>query len=286
MARQITLDFKADWITYLKNELQSIFYPIQKINDEDIPLCYFNLSRRLVNPTPRLVLKSKEFTCPQNLITGLSRLEDKIIHGEILWPHLSRSLNQPSFNDGMLNHWGIHHLHLGCSVDKDGFIERSDQLLFIRFDETTAYLIDIRKHGAWTEQEFLCILHRNWPESLAAFKVKGLTGERLSDKDIEALRKNNGNVIYDIDGTPYLGMGGGVVASGTAIDVWKQIDYHLIRLEQFEEWCRTNKNILVEEAAKIGRPLPFDFELKIVLNNGDAIALEPVTGVGFTLGRI
>ncbi len=285
MAETITTDFKADWIGHLKSELQAVGYPTQGVSDDDTPLCYFNLLHRLVKPVPRRVLRSREFTCPVDLQSGLSLVEGKIIRGENLWPHLSRKLFKPKFNDGILNDWGIHHLHLGIVVQPNGFIKGTGPVLFARFDETTAYLIDTRSHGAWTEQECLCILHRNWPASIEQFKRKGITGQRLSDDQLKVLRAKNCNVALDVDGVAYIGMGGGVAASGAAIDVWHKIDYYFIRLKSLETWCQSNCGVFVAEATKLGHRLPSEFVLKLVIKDGDAVAVEPTSGVGFNLGR-
>jgi hypothetical protein len=281
-----SLDFVRDWREHLKTELKASGYPSQGVSDSDIPLCYFNLLRRMVNPVPRTILKSREFTCPAPLLAGLALVESKIVRGENLQPHLSRKLLKPFFNDGMLNDWGIHHLHLGDVVEPDGFAKRSEPVLFVRFDESTAYLIDTRKHGAWTEQECLRILHRNWPASIQQYKREGLTGEQLSDDTLKVVRSKNLNVALDVDGVAYMGMGGGVVASGAAISVRVQIDRHIIRLQGLQDWCRSNRDVLALEAEKAGRTLPPEFSLKLTIVNGDAIVTEPTAGVAFNLGQL
>ena len=63
-------------------------------NIDDLCLLYMNLNRRLIEPKPRSILKSKEFNCPKKLENNLRDLENRIIKGEDLTPFLSRKLKK------------------------------------------------------------------------------------------------------------------------------------------------------------------------------------------------
>jgi hypothetical protein len=52
-------------------------------------------------------------------------------------------------------------------------------LLFARFPNNYAYLINIFPHGVWAEQELVGIIHRNWPESISDYRVTRI-GVRLA----------------------------------------------------------------------------------------------------------
>lgn len=67
----------------------------------------------------------------------------------------------------MLNDWGIYHLHLGTTIQSDGFVEQdNDELLFARITPTKFYLINVMKHGDWERKLIVEILHSNWPETI------------------------------------------------------------------------------------------------------------------------
>jgi hypothetical protein len=92
----------------------------------------------------------------------------------------------------------VYHLHLGTEIDpKTQFIKRTDDLLFLRVDDENAYLIGIYPHSkSWTRQEFVKIIHQNWPESIARNRLKGIVGldygngaDSITDEEYARLRK-------------------------------------------------------------------------------------------------
>ena len=108
------IDLYRDWVAHLKNELVAFEYDTTQMQSpEAVVHTFLNLTKRLVRPSPRAVLKTHSFSCPPDLAAGLTEVERKISSGEDLSPHLSRLLRNPSFNDPLLNDWGIHHVHLG-----------------------------------------------------------------------------------------------------------------------------------------------------------------------------
>ena len=56
--------------------------------------------------------------------------------------------------DGLLNEWGVHHLHLGTkSYSKNhAFIARTGPLLLALIAEDDFYAINVYLHGAWESQ--------------------------------------------------------------------------------------------------------------------------------------
>ena len=120
-------DFKQILIQMIKEDgkkLKELKYEEQIKNEDDVDklcLLYMNLSRRLVKPVPRKILKSKEFKCPKHLEINLQDLENRIKIGDDLTPFLSRQLKKIEFPDAMLNEWGIYHLHLGGYKAPDQF---------------------------------------------------------------------------------------------------------------------------------------------------------------------
>jgi hypothetical protein len=102
-----------------------------------------------------------------------------------------KNLNKQRHLDLMLNDWGVHHLHISTQIDPDGFVNRSKQkqadepLLFAFFQQQTAYLIEIMKHGDWTRDHVLEVLATEWPDEGVIYEVKGILGGARSNTDEE-----------------------------------------------------------------------------------------------------
>lgn len=288
MAITITCDFHADWMVYLRAQLQAFGYDPSRDSDEEVRHCFFNLQKRLIQPAPRAVLKSAEFVCPPTLIPGLHLVEGKITRGEDLRPHLSRLLKKSDFNDGMLNDWGIHHLHLGTTLEPDGFVKRSEPVLFARFDRTTAYFVGMQPHGAWALQENVRILHRNWPNSIQHLRLIGaiaVAGPR-TDQDIKVLRSKNTNSAVEADGVFYVALGGGIMSSGLAVQAVIQSDRWSARIKELESDCRRDAHVFEEAARSNGHTLPAVISLRFEIHDDKALVVEPSTGLAFDLGPL
>lgn len=252
MEYEIKMDFYNDWISYLRQTLKEYGYK-PAADNQKVSFQYFNFMRRRINPIPRKILISKEFNCPENLKTGLEIIKEKIIQGEDLYHHLSTKIRNLNYNDSLLNDWGIYHLHLGEKLNKYGFIERNNPVLFVRFDEEYAYFITVMNHGNWTEQEMIRIIHRNWPKSIESFRASNIKNlaKPIENKDIESIRKKHGNTIIEpVPGVLYYPLGMGVVTSGLSIDVVRTSDYYLKLVKDFEESIKTNISF-IKAAAKI-----------------------------------
>lgn len=213
----VEINLLEDWTNILKDELESQGYNTTGLNDEKIGILYFSSKMRLISTKPRNVLLSDGFICPQELQDGLELLKQKIINGENIRPNQSRFLKKLNVKDGLLFDWDIHHLHLGTTIESDGFINRTGPLLYVRFDENNAYFLNVENHGAWTMQELLRIIHRNWPESIENFRVEGAVAlsTNFSDEDLKNLRNAQVNSLIEVEsGAIYIGPGWGIVASG------------------------------------------------------------------------
>ena len=85
--------------------------------------------------------------------------------------------------------------------------------MLVRDDDL--YLLDIRAHGAWTDEDLVEIVHANWPDTIAHSRLRGLTGPGLSSVQRKNLRDRHMTTGVQVqDGTFYAGIGGGIVGSG------------------------------------------------------------------------
>jgi hypothetical protein len=128
-------------------------------------------------------------------------------------PYLSRDIlkkKRPDKNDGLLNSWGIQHLHFRT----DG----TNQLQFCMITEDNIFMIQALPHNAeylWVNTRLIQILHDNWPELIAHAKHSGLSAEDIPAAKRHSLRGYNANFPITVaDGTVYLPLAGGTMASG------------------------------------------------------------------------
>jgi len=127
----------------------------------------------------------------------------------------------------MFYDWGIFHFHLGTNPHprRQGFVERTDDLLFAIADSHTArmYLIDIHPHrGGFTNQDLLRILEENWPEIIEPHTLKCVDEltDNASDSDIDSLRKASMNTFLQTPGGRFLmPMGGGITIDGASTHI-------------------------------------------------------------------
>jgi len=215
------LNLLGDWINIKRQELTAKGHNTTGLADDKVGVLYFSYLKRSLTQKPRNIKKSTVFTCPTELENGLDILEGKIIAGEDLTPYLSKGINRLTYQDKMLFDWGIHHLHLGEVVGSSGFIARTGPVLYARFDDDNAYFIQVLHHGHWSNKQLIETLHDNWPETLSAFRLpeNRTLSTNFNDSEIGELRDINVNTLLQLnDGTVYLGLGGGVAASGDSID--------------------------------------------------------------------
>lgn len=284
------IDLYRDWVAHLKNELAAFGYDTTQMQSpEAVVHTFLNLTKRLVRPIPRTVLRAQTFSCSAELAAGLVEVERKITAGEDLSPHLSRQLRSPSFNDALLNDWGIHHVHLGTTVDSDGFVTRTGPVLFARFDDTNAYLIDVLPHGSWSLQRLVKELHDNWSASIKHFRISGVLSlaATVSDKDVATLRKGNVNTMIDLGGgVVYAPIGGGYSTSGLSTEVVIHSDRCAMRLRQMQQAVMENIVAIAKEAKAKGISFPDYPRFELQIDGGNLFAVEVNCMVAVPLGAL
>ena len=283
------INLYGDWIASLRDELTNYGYDISSSDDKNVTHIYLNLLKRLVAPMPRVIKKSNGFVCPNELSEGLIQVERKIKLGEDLSPNLSRLLRRSNFNDPLLNHWGIHHIHLGSTIDADGFVARTGPVLFARFDNENAYFIDILPHGSWALQNLVSILHNNWPDSIQQFLLKGIVGlaRPVTDADVSNLRKANINTMVELEeNVVYAPMGGGFSTSGISVDVVRQSDRCKDRLESMQKHLIENIERIKKNAEASGLSLPDDPKFGLEMRDNIVYAVEINIMLGVKLGEL
>ena len=144
---EVKINLEKDVATLLSEELRRCGYTVPDMKPMELFITYFGARKRMVKKRKRKVLLANGFTCPANLQYGFDLLKTKIENGEDLRPHLSRKLKDLDEEDLLLFDWNIKHFHLGETIDADGFIQRTRDLLFAMVDEDNVYCIKIAPHG-------------------------------------------------------------------------------------------------------------------------------------------
>ena len=274
--RTVEIELYGDLVALFRSELARLGYVgAHEPDDRNLPRIYFDVCKRLVSPNRRKIHKAKGFSCPKEFRNALVKIERKIKIGDSILPYLSTRIRDLHYNDAMLNDWGIHHLHLGDTLENNGFISRTGPLLYCRFESDDVYFVNILPHGNWTTQTLLTTIHENWPEILERRRVRGVKGSRLSDEEIKELRRKNCNYVLELaDGKSYAPLGGGTVGSGSnAFSVMEAIQFReLIRAQQ--DLIVGNIDIIADEALSKGLNLPDPARFELKLLEGQFYAVE------------
>ena len=251
------MNFFADLQEMISQKLSTLGYPPALGEDFDAVLIRcLNLQRRIPPVVVWTIKQSKELAAksfPQSIRLGLQQFIKKAESGQSLKPHLSTKSDNPDYKDLMFSDWEVFHFHLGTDphLKCQGFVKRTDDLLFAIADSNTAgmYLIDIHPHrGGFTNQDLLRIIEENWAEILDPYTLKGVIGltYNASDNDIGHLRKAGITTMLQTPGGRVLApMGGGITTAGTSTrnrieanrikTSVRQLEEHFIQQQAFIE---------------------------------------------------
>jgi hypothetical protein len=213
---QIAADFTSDWVAYLRTTglpACCLKYKDNRTPEENTMRFLDAYNRRIPAMEPRTVHELHELSIPPEYQPAYETLVALINAGGDLKPYLSRDIlkkKRADKNDRLLNSWGIQHLHFR--------IDGTDQLLFCLITESNVFVIQTLPHDAehlWVNIQLVQILHDNWPEVIARAKHAGLKPEILTADKRHSLRGYNANFPITVaDGTVYLPLAGGTMASG------------------------------------------------------------------------
>jgi hypothetical protein len=184
-------------------------------------MIYANWRSRVPAPRPRevhIAVGEDEVESWQGNAGAIDAIVNKIRSGEDIGSHLSRRVGVP-FETGdalakrndldlMLGDWGVHHLHLSTTAGADGFVKRTNDLLFAAFTPEAAYLLGVWSHGSWLEQDVVAKIVRNWPDAGLVHVAAFAQPKHSYDAKTRAELRNAGvSVILDVDGKAVMGHG-------------------------------------------------------------------------------
>jgi len=208
---------------------------LKKKFEKELIYNYYSIKQKLIPKMPRKIKHSSTFSCPDSFKKGLNNLENKILIGDLLFPHLSRSIFNTKEQDGMLFDFGVYHLHLGIEPDikNKRFVQGANEILYCMFDNEYCYFIMIAEHGKWADKEILRIVKNNFPNLIENWRLKGVLeiSQTFDEKDRLSLRKHSVNAVIDIDGDYYFSPGGGINGAGgpAASSINMTMQYHFYK---------------------------------------------------------
>ncbi len=258
---QFTIDLKSDVAAHCAEHLINAGYS-PPAHYKDVLELYLEVKNRRVASIPRLYHTSG-YSVSEELEKGHSLLKAKIIAGDDIWPHQSRKILKDSYEDGMLNDFGIQHFHLGTTFSqaKPELIEGTSDLLFAFVTDTEFYAIGIYNHLSWSRTELLDIVHKHWPHLTEPYSLKpnadgnhSKLAYNYSDAEILELRKAGINAFTTrTDGTVTMGLGGGITGAKTSVKVFRELMKTLEYLDQLEHWVLKNfEDALLADSAATG----------------------------------
>ncbi|MUL15778.1 hypothetical protein [Aliivibrio fischeri] len=205
-----------DYTCYCERKISEEFQA-KTLSQYDPIYSYQRYKCRIIESIPREVKEAKCFSIPNEFRSVYAKIKKDIESGEPLRKYQSRKLKQLDYDDDMLSHWGIQHLHLSDELQGDGFVRRTADLLFVHFDNCSARIIGIFNHSSWCDLDLIEIMHSNWSDRMSAFRMESGI-QKLTEEEHKVLRGKhaNANIVLD-DGTEYMNPGLGVTANGSPI---------------------------------------------------------------------
>lgn len=277
----LDINFRADWAEIMKTELDALGFRDDGENDaKRLTIRCFNAEFRRVPVLPRCVQKASSFTCPPDLVAGLKSLETKVASGDDLMPHLSKLNKKPEFNDLMLNSWRIYHFHLGTETEFDGYVKRTDPLLFALVDEANFFEIGFFSHGAWTDTDIVEIIHQNWPRTIQHFRIQPKEVSFSPDTDeLRRFHKAKLNSLIQVsDGSVYMPMGGGFTTDGTSVHIVIRANQQIRFIDTLEQCVKDNIAGVLEDLGWTEHDSDTKVRVALQIDRGGYYAILPDLG--------
>ncbi len=213
----IVVDFQADIRDFLLAELQNMGFQTTGLTSfQDVAFQYERIRHRRVDARKRRTHVASGVVPPADHATGFAELIAASERGDSLLAYQSTLTTKAQINDGLLNH----HFHMGVGPHPTavGFKARTGPLVFALVARDDLYILKIGEHGAWTDRDFLEVLHKHWPEVIAPWKSVAQVSVAVSETDHKALRAAGINAAIVLsDGTCYFGPGGGLTTNMTGV---------------------------------------------------------------------
>lgn len=228
---KIAMDFIAAYALRFGQTVEHLSSPL---------LRWLDFRFRFVDPQLRQVVLSDRFpktNLPEAATAGLNHLIRLIEQGRDINPYQGRGLTLRNDTSGekrdartdlLWADWGILHFHLTADPIPAGqyFSKSADYLAFCIVDGNVIAFIDVLRHPdkqGFADPDLMESVHRNWPDYLNQFEVKGIVGSREENKrsqeEVHNLRNNGANSFLQFGEKVYTSPGMGVTTASTATKI-------------------------------------------------------------------
>ncbi|MGJ7605496.1 hypothetical protein ACSFA7_14250 [Variovorax sp. LT1R20] len=241
------MNFEEDHDQLVRAELAQYGY-VDEADDNALRryLHLLDLKSRLVPVRGYKVYLSRELQAgPQSQNPVLAEVIHRLRGGLSVEAYLSKLAKQPRKKDDLLVHWGIHHLHLSplATVDGNGYVARSDDVLFFRVEGGNAYFIDVLHHATpsvWQREELVRIVDSNWPQLHHQMsRTNARMVRRPGPSELKVLRRKNVNVPVQI-GSRVVMPAFGAMTSGSSLSGLLDADRVALELRRLALLIRLN----------------------------------------------
>jgi len=290
----VEADLFEDFAEILRDELRTSGFT-QGIDPDPHVVCrrFENYHRRRISTRQRDVCRTQPFHYPDEseietdeLVSRVDNIAEKAEAGENLNPFLSRRLKNLSYEDALLNDWGIHHFHLGKEVKPDGFMESTGSLLYARVTKDCIYMIGVFDHDSFSDGDLIEVEHENWRYVISKYKLPNDIDLLYDYKDdqIHELSKAGVQVPVKLDdGTVYMHPGGGYSSTGEGVgDVMVANGLQKI-FRSLDKSLQEDAEDLIEFAENSGHDIDPPLNIRLGIDGTLALAVEEDTGETFRL---
>lgn len=254
---------------------QALASHLNSLDATGLLVAYHNWTSRLVEARPRKVHISSSLTAniPQSHhALVFNTIKSDIEAGRPLTKYLSRGVKiaagipllDKKFNrrrdlDLMLTSWQMHHLHLSDNEESDGFVSRTQDLLFVIFRRGDAYIVDIMPHGSWSREHLLRVAQEELPGAMAVHVLEGAIGlaHSYTDEEHQALRNAGINGLRMI-GNKVVMPAGSISTAGTSYAATRAAQEAIQALESFEASWADHPEDIRDIARENGSIIPSD----------------------------
>lgn len=223
-------DIKKDFKDILKNILSSA-YGLSKAdltdNYDSLVITFSKYMRQCLFLNRKWDVKiSPQIVVPAARQNGFNKLIEALKNGNDILRYTTTLTDNINHNDTMLDCDGFYHFHLSDNPHpkKLNFNERTYERAFVYCDKSssTAYIVDIYKHGAEQNniKDRLLKLWTQFPEACKYIVQEGKLINSYDDSAISELRKNQVNCGIQLDNTHFFmpGIYGLTTARTSVID--------------------------------------------------------------------
>ena len=275
----LEIDLKKDLESFMERQMRKMNIPPS--GTRSVMYEYFNTQKRVIFETPRKVVYSREFQCPEEYQEALSQFEQSARKGKNLNTYLSDQIRKPEKSDDLLNDWNIYHFHLTKRFREDGFAKRSDYQIFAWVTADCIYMIQIYPHKEahlYTKKELLKIIEENWPELLKPHHIKGAVrlSVQLDDEQYGVLRDAHATSFVELGENKVYGLiGGGYMSDGSSGEAVRREQFWHNRIKLFEMVIRGNMPFIssVVRRQRGLEPSVYRFQLLWISNSADSLRL-------------